>query len=91
MTTHKLVTLSDSADTRLSPLGTHSGVDISIQNIDTAAIIFVGGEGVSTTNYGFKVVAGNAISFELPPKDDLYAVSDTDGSQVAVLQMGLED
>lgn len=91
MTVHNHVTLSDSTDTLLTPAGTHSGLDVTIQNIDAAAIVYIGGEGVTASDYGFKLVAGNAISFELPPKDALYAISNTNGSKVSVLKTGLED
>lgn len=90
-TLHALVTLSSSSDTRLVPNGTHSGMDITIQNVDVSATVYIGGEGVTTSDYGFKLPAGGAISFELPPKDALYAISSENGSQIAVLRMGLED
>ena len=91
MTTHGLTTLSDSTDTRLSPAGTHSGLDITIQNVDATATVYIGGEGVTASNYGFKITAGAAWSIELPPKDEIHAITDTNGSKVAVLYTGLED
>lgn len=90
-TSHRHDTLSDSTATRVSPAGTHSGVDLTIQNIDETAIVYVGGSGVTASNYGFKLSPGTAISFELPPKDAIFCISDTDASKVAVLQIGLED
>lgn len=91
MTTHGLTTLSDSTDTRLSPAGTHSGLDITIQNVDATATVYIGGEGVTASDYGFKITAGAAWSVELPPKDEIHAITDTNGSKVAVLYTGLED
>lgn len=90
MTTHALTTLSNTSATRLTPHGTHSGVDVTIQNVNETAYVYVGGEGVSTTNYGYRVSPNNGIAFELAERDSIYAVSDVDGAQVAVIQVGLE-
>ena len=90
MSLHTLHTLNNSGATRLSPNGTHSGTDITIQNIDSEAYVYIGSSTVTSSSYGFRLIPGGAISFELPPKDSLYAVSDTNGSQVAVFMTGLE-
>jgi hypothetical protein len=65
-------------------------MDITIQNVDASAYVYVGGEGVTTSSYGYRLNPGTAISFELPGKDALYAITDTDESQVAVLKTNLE-
>ena len=90
MTQHSKIVLSNTTDTRLSPNGIHSGVDITIQNIDAEAYVFIGAEGVTSSDYGFRLSPGAAISFELPGKDALYAVSDTNESEIAVLKTNLE-
>jgi hypothetical protein len=90
MTTHALITLSDSEDSRLTPNGIHSGMDITIQNLDSEAYVYIGGEGVTTSSYGYRLAPASAISFELPGKNALYAIADTDGAQVAILKTGLE-
>lgn len=90
MTIHSLITLSSSTATRLTPNGLHSGMDITIQNVDESAYVYVGGEDVTTSNYGYRLMPNAAISFELPGRDALYAVSDTNGSQIAVLKTNLE-
>lgn len=90
MATHSLTTLSNSTATRLTPSGLHSGMDITIQNVHDSAIVYIGGEGVSSSNYGFRLNAGSAISFELPGRDALYAISNTNNSKVAVLKTNLE-
>jgi len=91
MTTHSLTTLSSSTATRLTPLGLHSGMDITIQNVHESATVYIGGEGVTSADYGYRLLAGNAISFELPGRDALYAISGTNGTQVAVLKTNLEN
>ena len=90
MTQHFKTTLSNTSDSRLSPAGKHSGADVTIQNLDASAYVFIGAEGVTTSDYGFRLAPGAAISFELPGTDALYAISDTDGSEIAVLRTNLE-
>lgn len=90
MTTHSLTTLSSSSATRLTPNGVHSGMDITIQNTDDAAIVYVGGTGVTSSNYGYRLSPGAAWSIELSGRDALYAVTDTNNSKVAVLKTSLE-
>ena len=90
MTTHALTTLSNSTATRLTPNGVHSGMDITIQNIHASAYVYIGGEGVTSSSYGYRLNPGSAISFELPGKDAMYAISDTNNSQVAVIKTNLE-
>jgi len=91
MTQHAKIILSNSAATALTPSGTHSGMDITIQNIDSSAYVYVGGANVTTSSFGYRLNPGNAISFELPGKDALYAISDTDESEIAVLKTNLEN
>lgn len=90
MTTHALFTLSDSQDSRLTPIGIHSGMDITIQNLEAEAYIYIGGEGVTTEDFGYRLAPAAAISFELPGKNSLYAIADTAGAQVSVLKTNLE-
>jgi len=90
MTTHSLTTLSNTSATRLTPNGLHSGMDITIQNVDSSAYVFLGGEGVTVSDYGYRLAPGSAWSVELPGLDAIYAITDTNGSKVALFKMGLE-
>ena len=90
MTTHALTTLSSSAATLLTPNGVHSGMDVTIQNVHASAYVYIGGEGVTSSSYGYRLSPGTAISFELPGKDALYAITGTNGSQVAVIKTNLD-
>ena len=90
MTTHSLTTLSSSAATLLTPNGVHSGMDVTIQNIHASAYVYIGGEGVTASSYGYRLNPGSAISFELPGTDALYAITNTNSSQVAVIKTNLE-
>jgi hypothetical protein len=91
-TYHEIVTLSDSAPVELTPEGkVHSGLDLTVQNLDEEAIVYLGAEDVSSTSYGFKLLPGAGFSIELNPRDELYAISDTDESEVALLRVLLEN
>ena len=90
MTQHSLTTLSNTTALRLTPNGTHSGMDITIQNVDAVAYVYIGGEGVSLTNYGYRIAPNNAWSIELQGQDALYAITDANGSKIAVLKTNLE-
>lgn len=90
MTQHALTSLSNTEAIRITPNGIHSGMDITLQNVNTEAYVFIGGEGVTTTNYGYRISPNNGWAIELPGKDALYAISDVDGANVAVLWTGLE-
>jgi hypothetical protein len=90
MTIHALTTLSNSSATRLTPNGTHSGMDITIQNVHASAYVYLGGEGVTSNNYGYRLAPNSAWSIELPGLDSIYAITDTNGSQIAVLKTSLE-
>ena len=90
MATHSLKTLSNTTSLRLTPNGVHSGMDITLQNVNDSGYVYVGGSDVSTTNYGFRIMPNHSISFELPGSDSLYAVSSVNAMKVAVLQTNLE-
>jgi hypothetical protein len=90
MTTHALTTLSNSTATRLTPNGIHSGMDVTIQNVHDTAYVYIGGEGVTSLDYGYRIAPGHAISWELPGKDALYAITDTNNSKIAILKTNLE-
>lgn len=90
MTTHALTQLSNTTATRLTPNGIHSGMDITIQNTDESAYVYLGGEDVTSSNYGYRLAPSAAWSIELPGQDELYAISSVNNSKVAILKTGLE-
>jgi len=90
-TFHELLTLSNATASELSPGANHSGLDVTVQNVDDTANVFVGASTVTASDYGFKLVPGAAISFELNPKDRLYVISDVNESKAALIRIFLED
>ena len=90
MASHEIVALSNSSGTRLTPPGTHSGMDITLQNVNLFGYIYVGAEGVTSTNYGYRLMPNHAISFELAGPDALYAIASDADMDLAVLKIKLE-
>jgi hypothetical protein len=90
MLTHSLITLSSSSVTRISPAGVHSGCDVTVQNANDTGYIYLGNSSVSSTNYGFRILPNHSISFELPGKDALYAISSVNSMKAAVIITNLE-
>lgn len=89
MATHSIVTLSSTTPTRLSPQATHSGVEVILQNISTNGYVYVGGADVSSSNYGYRVDEDSAFGSNVLPKEEMYAISQNNGTQIAVYQNGL--
>lgn len=90
MAYHSLKTLSDTTPTLISPVGVHSGVDITIQNVNASGYIYIGGSDVSASDYGYRILPNHAISIELSGKSSLYAVSSAPSMKAAVLGANLE-
>ena len=90
MTQQNLYTLSDTTATKITPNGTHSGMDITIQNVNPSGYVYIGTEDVTSTDYGFRLLPQHAWSIELPGYDDLWLIAETDGLQAAVLRTSLE-
>lgn len=90
MTTHNVYTLSDTECTQITPSGTHSGTDITIQNINSSGYIYVGGDGVTASSYGYRILPNHAISFELSGRDDLCLIGENNNMDAAVIKINLE-
>ena len=90
MTEHSLISLSHTEALRLTPLGKHSGMDITLQNVNESGYIYIGGEGVSSSNYGFRILSNAAISFELPGGYAIYAIASAADMKLAKFVIGLE-
>ena len=89
-TTHSVVTLSNTTATRLTPNGLHSGIDITVQNLHDSAYVYIGGEGVTSSSFGYRLAPGSAWSVELSGASPLYAITATNGSTIAILKTSLE-
>lgn len=63
-------------------------MDMSIQNLSSTAFVYIGNSTVSTTNFGFRLEPGGVLCIdEVMWKDEIYALSDTDASSLAVIRL----
>lgn len=90
MTQQNIYTLSDTTATRITPNGTHSGMDITIQNINDSGYIYIGTSDVTSSAFGYRLLPNHAWSIELPGYDDLWLIAEADGMEAAVLRTSLE-
>ena len=67
-----------------------NGRDVTIQNNNASANVFIGGPGVTTSDFGFKLLPSAAISFELDGADSIWAVSSTSSATVNTMSILLE-
>jgi hypothetical protein len=91
-TLHNFITLSDTEATLVSdPSKTGSGRDITLQNVNSSGYIYIGSSTVTSENYGYRIAANTAISFELPSQDEIFAVAQNDEMNLAVISITLEN
>jgi len=90
-TVHQTITLTTSGTAyEIIPELGGNGKDITIQNNNATANIFIGGSGVTTSDYGFRLIPNAAISFNLDPKENVWATSDANNAVVNVMKMNPE-
>jgi hypothetical protein len=60
---------------------------LQVQNLGSTAV-YLGGLGLTSTSYGVSIVPGGAVTIDnLAPKDEVYALSASGDSFVAVLRI----
>jgi hypothetical protein len=91
MAEHLLTAVSNSTATRLTPGGQHSGMDVTIQNVNASGYIYLGvDDTVTSSNYGFRIMPNHSISFELAGGDTLYGIASAADMNAAVIKINLE-
>lgn len=90
MADHTIITVNNSTATRITPEGTHSGIDLTIQNLDSTHHVYIGGSYVSSTNYGFLLEKGKAVAFTIQPQESLYAIGSHSTQNLAILKLSLK-
>jgi hypothetical protein len=91
MAQHRLLQLSNITSTRITPNGTHGGMDLTLQNVNDSGYIYIGADDtLSSTNYGFRIMPNHSVSFELPGLDAIYAIASAPNMNIAIIQTGLE-
>ena len=80
VTTPVQVTLTDDDAT--------TSCTLQVQNLGESAV-YLGGAGLTNASYGVSIVPGGAVTIaNLAPKDEMYALSASGNSYVAVLRIG---
>jgi hypothetical protein len=90
MERHLLINVSNTSPTRITPTGTHSGIDLTMQNVNGSGYIYVGGAGVTAENYGYRIYPNHAFSIELNGNEAIYAIASAPNMKVATLRTRLE-
>jgi len=90
MARHSLIALSSTSPTRLTPVGTHSGIDLTMQNVNQSGYIYLGAADVSSESYGYRLLPNHAFSVEINGTESVYAVSSAPDMKIATLSTKLE-
>jgi hypothetical protein len=85
---HSRVSVGTTATKLTSDFDGKDGQTINVQNPAGGADVFLGGEGVTTTDYGFLLGAGISFSVELQDDEKLYAVVASSTQTVNILRQG---
>jgi hypothetical protein len=88
--THARIAINDSSPTQVTPVddSTKMNCTIQVQNLGSEAV-YLGGEGLTSTSYGISIVPGATVTIDnLSTKDEVYALSASGSSYVAVLKVG---
>ena len=85
---HQRVSVGTTATKLTSDFDGKDGQTINVQNPAGGADVYLGGEGVTTTSYGFLLGAGISFSVELQDDEKLYAVVTTGTQTVNILRQG---
>ena len=85
---HNRVTVTTEATKLTSDFDGRDGQTINVQNPSGGADVFLGGEGVTTTSYGYLLKADTSFSIELQDDEKLYAVVASSTQVVNVIRQG---
>ena len=86
---HARLAINDISPTLITPSNDESGysVTLMVQNLGSEAV-YLGGEGLTDTEYGVSIVPGGAVTIDnLPTSFEAYALSASGDSYVAVLMV----
>jgi hypothetical protein len=85
---HAIVSVGTTATKLTSDYDGKDGQTISVQNPAGGATVYLGGEGVTSSSYGFILGAGISFSIELQDDEKLYAVVASSTQNVNILRQG---
>ena len=85
---HAIVSVGTTATKLTSDYDGKDGQTINVQNPSGGATVYLGGEGVTSSSYGFILGAGISFSIELQDDEKLYAVVASSTQNVNILRQG---
>ena len=83
---HRVITLNGTPQNLVVREATDSRNTMTVQNTMNHGFAYIGGPGVSSTNYGHKLYPAQSFIVEMASGDDLWAVGDS-GVKIAVFVM----
>jgi hypothetical protein len=86
---HAQIAINATTPTMVTVAGqeTLSSITLQVQNLGSSAV-YLGGVGLTSSSYGVSIVAGGAVTIDnLPTNDEVYALSSSGNSYVAVLRV----
>jgi hypothetical protein len=86
--THQRVSVGTTATKLTLDNDGKDGQTVNVQNPSGGVDVFIGGEGVTTTSYGFLLGAGLNLSIELDDDEKLYGVVASGTQTVNILRQG---
>jgi hypothetical protein len=87
--THARLAINATTPVQVSPTDdtTKTSCTLQVQNLGEEAV-YLGGSGLTNSSYGVSVVPGGAVTIDyLAPNDEVYALSASGNSFVAVLRV----
>jgi hypothetical protein len=87
--THGIVSVGTTATLLSAAEAGRDGQTVLVQNPSGGVNVFLGGAGVTTTSYGYLVVAGSAFAIDLQNGESLFAVVATSTQSVSVIRQGV--
>ena len=86
--THARVSVGTTATKLTSDYDGRDGQTINIQNPSGGVDVYIGGEGVTTTSYGYLLGASTSFSVELQDDEKVYAVVASGTQTVNIFRQG---
>jgi hypothetical protein len=86
--THNIVSIGTTATVISTAAGDRDGHSVLVQNPSSSVIVYIGGEGVTTSSYGVSLAGGSDISVDLLQGEILYGVVASSTQNVNVLRAG---
>ena len=85
---HSRVSVGTTATKLTTDYDGKDGQTINVQNPAGGVDVYIGGEGVTTTDYGYLLKAETNFSVELQDDEKLYAVVTTSTQTVNIIRQG---